>query len=226
MNNNFIFENESFGFVPEFDQEAGLYFEDFETTGTASGLQIVDRSARTNKKLRLRNRDLKTLYALVLHQTAFSRGNDVTRYDNIPVHFVIVPNGTVIQLHPLTAYLASSNGLNARSVAVEFVGNFPNTKGKCWEAKKFGCHRLTQAQVEAGRALIRHLIKTMSLTTVLAHRQSSKNRENDPGPDVWYHVGQWAVDTLKLKDGGKDFKVGDGQPIPDLWRTWGKIRPL
>jgi hypothetical protein len=57
---------------------------------------------------------------------------------------------------------------------------------------------------------------------VLAHRQSSNMRENDPGPDVWHHVGQWAVDTLGLSDGGPGFKIGNGKPIADAWRTWGR----
>lgn len=184
--------------------------------------QIEDRTAFGLKENRKgKPRDMSKVYALVLHQTAFSRGNDTTKYDRIPVHFVIVPNGKIVQLHPLSAYLWSSNGFNAGSVAVEFVGNFPNTKGKCWEAKKFGCHKLTQEQINSGRALIRHLINTMGLTHVLAHRQSSGQRENDPGPDIWYHVGQWAVDNLGMKDGGLGFKVGSGKPIPDEWRKWG-----
>ncbi len=186
--------------------------------------QIEDRTAFGLKENRKgKPREMSKVYALVLHQTAFSRGNDTTKYDRIPVHFVIVPNGKIIQLHPLSAYLWSSNGFNSGSVAVEFVGNFPNTKGKCWEAKKFGCHKLTQEQINSGRALIRHLINTMGLTHVLAHRQSSGQRENDPGPDIWYHIGQWAVDNLGMKDGGPGFKVGSGKPIPDEWRRWGQI---
>jgi hypothetical protein len=60
----------------------------------------------------------------------------------------------------------------------------------------------------------------MKLTHVLAHRQSSATRENDPGPDIWSQVGQWAVDTLGLKDGGPGFKIGSGNPIPEAWRKW------
>lgn len=67
-----------------------------------------------------------------------------------------------------------------------------------------------------------HLIQAISLTHVLAHRQSSDTRENDPGPDIWYHVGQWAVEQRGMKDGGPGFKVGTGRPILEAWRTWGK----
>jgi hypothetical protein len=189
--------------------------------------QIEDRTAFSPTGKRVATRDPKSVYALVLHQMAFSRGNDPKRYDTVTAHFAILPDGKIIQLHPISAYLNASNGFNAKSVAVEFAGNFPNTQGKCWEAKKYGCHKVTQAQIESGRRLIKHLIRTIGLTHVLAHRQSSGSRENDPGPDIWYNVGQWAVDNLGLKDGGPGFwiksKVGaDGKPIPDEWRTWRK----
>lgn len=185
-------------------------------------LQIEDRAGFTAKNKRLRSRRVEDVYALVLHQTAFSRGNDPKRYDTVTAHYVILPNGHILQLHPVSAYLAASNGFNARSVAVEFVGNFPSTHGRCWEPKRFGCHRLSQEQITAGRFLIQHLIRTIGLTHVLAHRQSSGTRENDPGPDIWCQVGQWAIENHRLRDGGPGFKIGTGNPIPDAWRTWCK----
>lgn len=118
--------------------------------------------------------------------------------------------------------LWASNGFNRGSVAVEFAGNFPNVRGKCWAADRFGCHRLTDEQVRAGRYLVDHLVRTNGLTHVLAHRQSSGTRENDPGPDIWYHVGEWALKTRGLRDGGPGFRVGTGKPIPDQWRIWGQ----
>jgi hypothetical protein len=86
-------------------------------------------------------------------------------------------------------------------------------------------NQVTAAQIEAGRYLVRYLIRTMGLKTIVAHRQSSATRENDPGPDIWYHVGQWAVDNLGLNDGGPGFKCGSGNSIPDAWRTWGHGKP-
>ena len=38
-------------------------------------------------------------------------------------------------------------------------------------------------------------------------------------------MGQWAIDNLGLNDGGPGFKVGTGNPIPDLWRKWGQLKP-
>ena len=195
----------------------------FPGASGGSTATIVDRTAFGKKENRKGKRDIKTVYALVLHQTAFSRGNHEDKYDGIPVHFVILPDGTIVQLHPEAEYLWSSNGLNKGSVAVEFVGNFRSVRGRHYKPEEFGCHAPTAAQIQAGRDLIKYLKKKIGLTHVLAHRQSSGTRENDPGPEVWYGVGQWGIDNLGLKDGGPSFKVGSGNAIPDEWRQWGSV---
>jgi len=184
--------------------------------------KIQDRTHLTPRSKRKRQRSPAVVTGLVLHQMAFSRGSANHRYDNVTAHYAILPDGQILQLHPITAYLYASNAFNATTVAVEFAGNFPNTRGRCWEAGKFGCHRLTPAQIEAGRYLVTYLKKTIGLRYIYAHRQSSRTRTNDPGPDIWYHVGQWAIDHLGLSDGGPNYKVGTGAPIPPEWRTWGQ----
>ena len=188
---------------------------------------IIDLTAQADKSVRKGTRDLTKVKALVLHQMAccFQRKDPLQAYLRLKAHFAILPDGRILQIHPIRELIWASNGFNSGSVAVEFAGNFPNTKGKWWEGDKFGRNQVTAAQIEAGRRLIRYLAGTIGLRTILAHRQSSATRENDPGPDIWYHVGQWAVDTLGLKDGGPGFKAGDGNPIPDLWRIWGRTKP-
>jgi hypothetical protein len=219
--------------------------------------RIIDLTAAANKNRRQGTRDPKKVYALVLHQMAccFNRSDPLKSYLNTGAHFAILHDGRILQLHPISAMVWASNCTSPRSVAVEFAGNFPDTRGRWWfncvkdpktgdyeeiDNKKccqyLGNHRdqkgcdylqgkrnqVTQAQIEAGRYLVRYLVRTMGLKTILAHRQSSSSRENDPGPDIWYHVGQWAVDNLGLSDGGPGFKCGTGNPIPDTWRTWGR----
>jgi hypothetical protein len=188
---------------------------------------IIDLTAQSDKTIRKGARDLKKIHALVLHQMAccFQRKEPLRGYLKLKAHFAILPDGRILKVHPVEQLIWASNGFNAGSVAVEFAGNFPNVKGKWWEGDKYGRNRVTPAQIEAGRRLVRHLVRTIGLRTVLAHRQSSASRENDPGPDIWFGVGQWAVDNLGLKDGGPGFKVGDGNPIPDVWRTWGRSQP-
>ncbi len=196
-----------------------------DALGGASGSRIIDLTAQADKTLRKGTRDPNKVHALVLHQMAccFKPKDPLRRFLRLKAHFAILEDGRILQLHPVSALLWASNGFNAGSVAVEFAGNFPATSGKWWQGDKFGRNRPTAAQFEAGRYLVRYLIRTMGLTTVLAHRQSSNSRGNDPGPDIWYHVGQWAVDTLGLKDGGPGYKhPAGGTPIPREWRTWGR----
>jgi peptidoglycan hydrolase-like protein with peptidoglycan-binding domain len=198
-----------------------------DAIGGASGSRIIDLTDKADKKLRIRNRDTSKVWALVLHQMAccFQVKDPLKRFLSLKAHFAILPDGRILQLHPISALLYASHGFNSGSVAVEFAGNFPSVKGTWWQGDKFGRNHVTPAQLESGRYLVRYLIRTMGLTTVLAHRQSAASRANDPGPDIWYHVGQWAIDNLGLKDGGSGFKIGTGQAIPDLWRNWGKVKP-
>lgn len=201
------------------DTEFELFLADL--WGRLGDTTIEDRTAFTPKDRRKGTRDIAKVYALVLHQMAFSRGNDATRYDTVTAHYAILPDGKILRLHPETALLWAANGFNPGSVSVEFAGNFPDTKGRCWRPQEYGCHRVTPEQIQAGRYLVEHLVKKIGLTHVLAHRQSSGDRENDPGPDIWAGVGQWAVDRLGLKDGGPGFKISTGNPIPNEWRTFG-----
>jgi N-acetyl-anhydromuramyl-L-alanine amidase AmpD len=230
------------------------------TLGVAGDPKIIDLTAKADKSKRFLIRDPKKVYALVLHQMAccYNVPDPLTRFpQRMAVHFVILPDGRILQLHPIQALTGASHGFNNGSVAVEFAGNFPNSEGKWWldqedldairkklrkekrpEAQiqariqayiKANQNHVTPQQIEAGRYLVRYLIRTMAhsrgLTHILAHRQSHFSRENDPGPDIWYHVGQWAIDNLGLNDGGPGFKTGTGKPIPDLWRKWGQVKP-
>lgn len=184
-----------------------------------AGRAVEDHTAHGWKPHRKKTRPASQVDALVLHQMAFSRGNDPARYRKVNSHYIITPDGRIVQHHPVTAYLWASNYFNSRSVAVEFAGNFPSLRGRCWKPEKYGCHALTDAQAAAGRDLLRHLKRTLGITHVFAHRQASNTRSNCCGPDIWYRVGQWGVDTLGLSDGGPGWHHPKaGEAIPEEWR--------
>ncbi|GEM_PF-1494445 len=176
-------------------------------------------------------RDPRILWAFVLHQMAFKRTGRISRrysdpesYVNTGAHFCIMLDGRIIQLHPMSRMIWHGNCISPRSVGVEFEGNFPNVKGKWWIDTKSTVQNKdvpTQAQYDSGRFLTSYLKIALGTTHILAHRQSSDSRENDPGPDIWYNVGQWAINNLGLTDGGPAFKCGTGSPILPEWRTWG-----
>ena len=170
-------------------------------------------------------RSLDQITGLVLHQTGnptASSGNDPSRYRGVRAHFVITPDGSVANNHEPSVYLNASNRLNSFTLAVEFVGNFRSERNRWWKGDELGRDQLTDEQVMAGRWLVLYCREFHSIEDVLCHRQSSKGK-NCCGPDIWYHVGQWAVDVLALGDGGADYHVKGGAPIPDRWRTWNRV---
>jgi len=186
---------------------------------------IVDKPEITNFY-----RDPRKLWAFVLHHMAFKRKNragqlsDPNSYLKTGGHFCIMMDGRIIQLHQFSRMIWHAQCISPRSVAVEFEGNFPNIKGKWWIDKDSTVQNKdvpTQSQYDSGRFLASYLKIILGTTHILAHRQSSDSRENDPGPDIWYNVGQWAMDNLKLTDGGTTFKCGSGNPILPEWRNWG-----
>jgi len=176
-----------------------------------------------------RKRDRAHAWAAVLHQMGFQRGDDPYRYKKVTAHYIITPNGTIAQLHPIRSRINAAHGFNEGGISIEFAGNFPSKSRSTnsrdfWKPDEMGMDQLTAAQVQSGRYLLRRLKQAIlpsdeeTLTHVLAHRQSSGDRQNDPGPDVWWNVGEWAKHTLDLYDGGPGFTVGTGDPIPDEWR--------
>ena len=180
-------------------------------------IEIVDMRDQSPRAKRGQRRT--PVDAVVLHQMAFSRGSELRRYRNVTAHFVIVPDGSVGQLHPINARLSASNGFNGRSVAIEFAGNLRSANGNWWKPDRYGRDFLTPAQAESGRRLLR-VLRRHGIRYVFGHRQSSASRGNDPGPEIWSSVGQWGIDVLAMSDGGSEFAVGSGRPIPEAWRRY------
>jgi len=186
------------------------------TRARSSPLEIVNLIAEAPASKR--SKRTVPVDAVVLHQMSLSRGDDLFRYKKVTAHFVIAPNGAVAQLHPLSARLSASHGFNSRSVSIEFAGNLQSADGRWWRPEEYGRNHLTPAQVDAGRRLLRMLSK-LGVRFVYAHRQSYADRENDPGPEIWSQVGQWAVAQLGMSDGGPGYFIDTGRPIPDSWRS-------
>lgn len=167
-------------------------------------------------------RKLAQIDAVVLHQMAFSRGTDLRKYLKVGVHYIVMSDGKIGQLHPHSTYLNASNGFNRRSVAIEFAGNFPDINGRYWKPKdkqKWMRNIVTQDQINAGRYLLAQLKKKLpNLRFVYAHRQSSWSRTNDPGPDLWRGVGEYAIRKLGYDPDSREHISGTGKAIPAGWR--------
>lgn len=172
------------------------------------------------------SRRLSEIDAVVLHQMAFNKTNDTNDYLKTVCHYIVLQDGTIGQLWNHEVVLNASNGFNNRSIAIEFTGNFPNDRGKWWynnnwsrRQRALQQHRPTQPQIQAGRFLLQHLIRTVpSIQFVLAHCQSNRGKPNDPGPDIWYHVAEWAINNAGYNPDGRLVKIKEkGQSIPTSW---------
>ena len=208
----------------------------------------------TDRQFRLvgrRDRPLNLIDGVVIHQTADARSNDVQKSLNVGAHFIVMHNGAVARLYPNANFVNASNCLNGRTVAIEFAGNFPNETYRWWHGKNLfnpqtqrrkheafeaskRWHYPSPAQINAGRQLIKQLTTELpNLHYVFAHRQSSSSRDNDPGPDLWHYIAEWAHNTLGLTDvdaqGQGKFKcsyqkegktiTNEGKTIPQSWRN-------
>lgn len=175
-------------------------------------------------------RKLEAVNSIVLHHMAYNIGNDVTLYRKVGAHYIVTADGQIAQLYNDLDFLNAANGFNPRAISIEFAGNFPDLNYHWWKSKELTipdrCY-LTPTQIRAGRCLLATLkARLPGIQYVYAHRQSSSSRENDPGPDVWLYIGEWAIQNLNLTDEKPRTHVGDGQPILPSWRVSRPLMPV
>jgi len=184
-------------------------------------LKLKRKPGETNGKITYvfkKNRVLSKIDALVLHSTAGPE-KPLEKYWDLSVHFVITPNGTIIQNHDEAVKAYGSSGFNSRSVSVEFVGHFKwgidrRGKEKWWKGSKLRSVPTVQ-QIYSGRKLVSYLKRTLDIKYVLAHSQAAN--KNCPGPEIWFNVGEWAIKNGLSAD-GTNITKGVGKSIPSDWR--------
>lgn len=81
---------------------------------------------------------------------------------------------------------------------------------------------LSTAQVDAAKACVARIIDTVAangsqITHIHPHRQSSGDRQSDPGSLIWQAIGLWAQQQFNLSDGGRHYKIDTGRTIPEAW---------
>lgn len=209
-----------------------------------TNLQTDPPSASSRFKLRsgkVLKRDPKTVTGIVVHQTGTdfivssrqvkNAGGDRhealhRRALGVPVHVTVfhgkaagVDCNHAVHAVPLDWYAYHADELNSRSLGIEIEGSYPGI---------MTIPKMSDAFVQAARDGIRYLVTEgrrmgMPIKYVWAHRQSSKDRGNDPGSEIWRKVVlEYAVPVLGLEL-QPDLVVGDGKPIPATWGREGVI---
>jgi len=205
----------------------------FTTLGQiGSTTNIIDERANhphSGRSVSMPYRPWSKVTSVVLHQTASKIGEKSASWHGVPIHFGITRAGKIIQLYDLTEVCNHANGLNRPSVGIEIDGWYAGVEGRpetLWQPKNLPAPRqpmnLPTAQADAGKSTIQWIVNTVAanggrVTHIHPHRQSSKDRQSDPGSLIWQTLGLWAQTTLGLSDGGAAFTVGNGLTIPAAW---------
>jgi hypothetical protein len=173
---------------------------------------------------------------ITLHQTACNMGERVARYDTIGAHFAVLRSGRVLRMADLNTVVYHGNGWNTRCVGIEVDGLYsgleddPDTAQDealrtTWDDPSTPTREqpmvVTEAAMRSTRQLIRWIRHEIArnggkLTVLNAHRQSSKDRRNDPGETIWKAVALPLHAELGLTDGGPGFEIG-GYPVCVEW---------
>jgi N-acetyl-anhydromuramyl-L-alanine amidase AmpD len=192
---------------------------------------IIDRRPFTGKNKDMGPREWAKTTGWCLHQTACHLGSssNIARCDNVGAHFVVYQDGRIFWLHDLNRMIIHGNGWNAQTIGIEIDGLFAGIEGNpstVWDDPSTPYHEkamsLTAAQAESVRQLIRWGTGEVkahggNITKIVAHRQSSDSRRNDPGSKVWQEIAIPMSAELGCDYGGVGFRLGSGYPIPVEW---------
>lgn len=166
---------------------------------------------------------------ICLHQTACMLGERDERWDSVGAHLGITRSGKVIWLHDFDSVVAHGNGWNAQTVGIEIDGLYAGIEGDVstvWDNPDTPSREqgmvLTSEAADAARQTIRWICRRVHahggrVRALVAHRQSSGTRRNDPGSAIWQAVALPMHAELGLSDGGIGFHLDDGRAIPEAW---------
>jgi len=187
---------------------------------------FIDRRSFTVPFQRRGKRAWKSITGITLHQTACDMGERIERYDTMGAHAAVLRSGRTLLLHPLDQVVWHGNGWNSRCIGIEVNGLFAaEPGGHVWDDPTTKVHevamRPTDVQIERTKDLIRYFAGIVAaeggaIEVLCAHRQSSRDRRDDPGYEVWQRVAVPLHAELGLTDGGVGFAIG-GYPIPESW---------
>lgn len=187
-------------------------------------------------KWKVGRRSIKKLTGICLHQTACVLGERPERWDTVGAHFGITRSGAVMWLHDFDHLVAAANGWNDGTVSIEVDGLFAGDErdpASVWDDPSTKKRELgmepTPEQIHALQQLIRWIHDKAAalganIRVLVAHRQSSKSRRDDPGSAVWRRGALPMMAELGLSDGGVGFVLG-GYPIPECWDPRAKSIP-
>lgn len=192
---------------------------------------LLDRrehAAQSHHGYATRSRSWTSVTGICLHQTACNLGERDARWDTVGAHLGIMRSGRVVWLHDFNRIVIHGNGWNAKTVGIEIDGLYSGVDGDpstVWNDPSTAIREqgqtLTTAALDAACQTIRWICSEVAkyggtVSKLVAHRQSSKDRRDDPGSAIWKGIALPMSEELGLDDGGDGFAIG-GYPIPREW---------
>jgi N-acetyl-anhydromuramyl-L-alanine amidase AmpD len=187
------------------------------------GIEFTDRrefAAQAHHGYPVRKRELAKVTGICLHQTACYMGERPSRYDGTGSHFIVTRAGRVIWLHDFNRRVVAANGWNDGTISIEVDGLYAGVDGDpktVWDdpstpIRETGM-QLTAESVRAALDLLAWIrARVPSVRVIVAHRQSSGDRPNDPGSAIWQSVAlECGLET------SPQTVLGTGKPIPEKW---------
>lgn len=189
---------------------------------------VADRRVAATRDHVFGRRPWTGVTGITLHQTACTLGENPPRWDSIGAHVGVTRAGRVIWIHDFTSLVAHGNGWNSKCVGIEMDGLYEGIEGDpstLWDdpstATRERASMVTPELVASARAAIRWICAEVAahggrVGALVAHRQSSKDRRNDPGSALWQAVALPMQASLGLSSIGGQ-AIGSGYPIPEAW---------
>lgn len=174
-------------------------------------------------------REWEDVSGITLHQTACILGERPGRWNTVSAHLGVMRSGASVWMHDFNRIVWHAQGFNRRCAGIEIDGNYEGVEGDpstLWDnpgtAARDKATLLTIESIETTKQLIRWICSVVAVhggqvKALVAHRQSSATRRNDPGSGIWSRIALPMHDELGLSDGGDGFRIGQGYPIPAAW---------
>lgn len=183
-----------------------------------------------------RLRAWKEFTGVTYHQTACDMGEREARYYSIGAHFAVLRSGRVLWMCDPNRVVYHGNGWNARCVGIEVNGLYsgleddPDTAldeslKTTWDDPSTPTRERPMTVTPQSMVSLRNLTRWLkwygqkngaSVQFLVAHRQSSMDRQNDPGQTIWHEAAVPLHAELGMSDGCVGFKIG-GYAIPQQW---------
>ena len=173
-------------------------------------------------------RSWKDITGITLHQTACYLGEKPARWNTVVAHMGVTRAGQVMWMHDFEKIVWHANLFNGFCIGIEMDGEYAGIEGNDHTFWRPADEPNRQPQTptteltDAAQRTVRWICDEVAqhggrIKLLVAHRQSSVERQSDPGSALWQQVAIPLHRAGLLTDGGPGYTVGNGLPIPEAW---------